>query len=837
MSTATVEVTKEKSPQAGELEGFQNNDTLQGSSALNLSGSEAIEQDAGWDAHRVVVFHGQLDSHASEAPQLAHKYGHDYETATLGDVFGMKPASVDKSRAPAMIPSGYFAFNARTHDVQQKRGSFVALTGDIDEGSPSIDMVEQAVRGFAGDDVAVLIYSSSSATADMKKWRVVIPLAKPCTFAQWEELQHVFFGFMEGQGLKMDWALARAAQPVYLPNVPANKRSADGEPMFHERLATDGAGLTLSHPVVATCLETLRENKARADAAAEQAKAKARAKTMERQASGDASPVDEFNKAYTVEEMLQSNGYTEGPRNNWRSPYQSSKTFATRSYGDHWVSLSESDVTAGLGIKCQKGGCSGDAFDLFCHFEHGGDTKKAVRAASIQLGLSKTPIKSNQPSIMDLEAAKRAQEARSMASLPGIAGAVGQATGEVLEGQVAQPDLAGFHILEMPDGIKPTEFVIDGFLPNGVTVISGAPGAGKTTNLEPLAASVAHLAPAEWGFRPKRRRKVVWLSEHPEQVFDTMEAIMREAGAASREEWAQWFKVVPTKRSSPQELANLIEAVNARFSLQNERGVWVRPLIVWDTAAATIDVDNENDNSTISKALAEAKRVLNGGALWVVHHTPKADKEADSVQAMSARGGGAFEGDPNCTAYLFTDKQSGRRVLGLGKFRFAPEFTEVHFGSAPHTVTIIDDFDGEELDKTVTAGIPSRGNKEGRQAEKKDTHQAAQMDAILQAAVEAASAGVLCSRNDIFGRLTLGVRKQDFGPMVNRMISNGMLVEVDVPKAVHRSLKLNNKKTAVVLPASAVPASVFEAALRHSVGSGDLETNGATSVKFEGGQQ
>lgn len=836
MSTATVEVTKEKSPQAGELEGFQNNDTLQGSSVLNISGSEAIEQDAGWEAHRVVVFHGQLDSHASEAPQLAHKYGHDYETATLGDVFGMKPASVDKSRAPAMIPSGYFAFNARTHDVQQKRGSFVALTGDIDEGSPSMDMVEQAVRGFAGDDVAVLIYSSSSATAEMKKWRVVIPLAKPCTFAQWEELQHVFFGFMEAQGLKMDWSLARAAQPVYLPNVPAEKRTAEGEPIFHERLATNGGGLMPEHPVVAACLATLRENKAQADAAAEQARAKARAKKMERMASGDASPVDEFNKAYSIEEMMQSNGYTDGPRDNWRSPYQSSKTFATHNFGDYWVSLSQSDVTAGLGTRCQKGGCSGDAFDLFCHFEHGGDFKKAVREASILLGLSKTPSKSNQPSVMDLEVAKRAQEARSVEAKASCASEVDQAAGEVLEGPVAQSDLAGFHILEMPNGIKATEFVVDGFLPNGVTVISGAPGAGKTTNLEPLAASVAHLAPAEWRFRPKRRRAVVWLSEHPEQVFDTMEAIMREAGAASREEFAQWFKVVPTKRSTPQELANLIEAVNARFSLQNERGVWVRPLIVWDTAAATIDVDNENDNSTISKALAEAKRVLDGGALWVVHHTPKADKEADSVQAMSARGGGAFEGDANCTAYLFTDKQTGRRVLGLGKIRFAPEFTEVHFDTARHTETIVDDFDGEKLDKTVTAGIPSRGTKEGRQAEKKDTYQAAQMDAILQAAVEAANRGDLCSSNDIFDLLTLGVRKQDFGPMVNRMIGNGVLMKVVIPRDIHRSLKLNNKKTVVILPASAVPASVFEAALRRSVGSEDLGTIGADSVKFEGGQ-
>jgi hypothetical protein len=407
--------------------------------------------------------------------------------------------------------------------------------------------------------------------------------------------------------------------------------------------------------------------------------------------------------------------------------------------------------------------------------------------------------------------------------------------GEVAEGA----DLAGFHILEMPDGIKATEFVVDGFLPNGVTVISGAPGAGKTTNLVPMAASVAHLSPVEWGFHPKRRRVLVWLSEHPEQVFDTMEAIMREGVTTSREEWAQWFKVVPTKRSSPEALADLIVAVNNRFSEQNERGVWVRPLIVWDTAAATIDVDNENDNSTISKAISKAKEVLDGGALWVIHHTPKTDRDADSVQTMSARGGGAFEGDANCTAYLFIDKQTGRRVLGLGKIRFAPEFTEVHFDSARHTETIVDEFDGQALDKTVTAGIPSKGTKEGRQQEKKDVHQAAQMDAILQEAVEAASRGDVCSGNDLIARVRessgLAIGNDNRKPLLDKMKASGMLKEVAIPRDVHRQLKLNNKKTTAMLPANADSELVFQMAMRGFVVPSESRNIDPISVKSEGG--
>jgi hypothetical protein len=730
-----------------------------------------------------------------------------------------------------MIPSSYFGWDARNHDAQRQRGSFVALAGDIDKGNPSIEAVKSAVCCFVGESVAFLIYSSSSASAEAKKWRIVIPLENPAGFEQWQNLQTAFFIFMEAQGLVMDRALSRPAQPVYLPNVPPSKRRGDGMPLFYEKASVGGRGLKRTDPVVATCLDSLRQQIEAQESAAAEAREAARIKTRNRQESGASSVINAFNDAHSIEQMLEAIGYDRGPRDSWRSPYQSSKTFATKNFGDYWVSLSESDAHAGLGFHTTKGFRSGDAFGLFCHFEHKGDQSKAVKAAAKLLGMDRSGKERTTASaaVLDLEAAKRAQEFRKQ---PGEGVAPAQEP-KAASAQPGSSDLAGFHILEMPHGIKATEFVADGFLPNGVTVISGAPGVGKTTNLVPMAASVAHLTPWEWQFHPKRRRIVIWLSEHPEQVFDTIEAILREPGAAPREEWGQWFKVVSTKRSSPQELADLIVAVNVRFSLRNERGVWVRPLIVWDTAAATIDVDNENDNTVISKAISTAKRVLDGGALWVVHHTPKADKDADSVQAMSARGGGAFEGDANCTAYLFTDKQTGRRVLGLGKIRFSPEFSEVHFSTARHTETIVDEFDGQELDKTVTAGIPNKGSKEGRQQEKKDYHQKAQMDAIFQAASIATNAGVLCSRNDIFGRLTLGVRKQDYGPMVNRMIGSGMLMEVDIPKDVRKKLGFPNSKTTAILPATAVPASVFEAAVLHSSGSQIPGTSEPDSVKSQ----
>jgi hypothetical protein len=788
---------------------------------------------SGWEDHKVVVFLGQYDSHASKASPLAHKYGEDYKTRTLGEVFLMAPAKVDKTCAPAMIPSSYCGFDARTHEVQHQRGEYVALTGDIDIGSPSKEMVQHAVHRFVGDGTAFLIYSSSGATEETRKWRIIIPLVQPCDFGQWQDMQEAFFMFMESQGVAMDWALARAAQPVYLPNVPPDKWGPDGEPLFHERLAVDGSGLTPDGRVIAASLSDLRNRRAQEDAAAEQVRARAKQKAQERKVSGEGSVIDKFNKTFSIEEMLQSNGYDRGSRENWRSPYQRSKSFATRNYGDYWVSLSESDLGARLGHKT-KNGCSGDAFDLFRHFEHGGDFSKAVAAAAQLLGLSKAASKGDSSAIIDLEACEKAQGARSQA-VHGVG--VGN-TEEALQGD-ADPisgdhsELAGFRILKMPSDMRATEFVVDGFMPNGVTVIAGEPGAGKTTNLVPLAACAAHLAPNDWGFAVKRRRAVVWLSEHPEQVFDAIAALQQIDGAASWEEFEQWFNVLATKRSTPEALAELIAAANDRFTWTNERGIKIHPLIVWDTAAATIDVENENDNSTISKAIALAKQALGGGALWVVTHTPKAQKGANDITLMSARGGSAYEGDANCTAYLYKDT-GGRRVLALGKIRFTPEFTEVHFDTSPHTETIVDAFDGEELDKTVVCGLPSKGTKDQRQQEKRDLYQFAQRYKLLQDAHAATSGGLFNGRAELYERAKPIDRNVCY-ELMGSMVEEGVLVEAKVPAEVRAALGLHPAKAVVIVPASVDLPDYFNRLMTDKTCEVEVHTSATDSVKSKGG--
>ena len=95
---------------------------------------------------------------------------------------------------------------------------------------------------------------------------------------------------------------------------------------------------------------------------------------------GGESLIDAFNRDNALAAMLERYGYERSPRHreDWRSPIQTSGSFATRIIdGGKWISLSQSDASAGVGEQCSAG-CFGDAFDLFVHFEHGGDAQGAL---------------------------------------------------------------------------------------------------------------------------------------------------------------------------------------------------------------------------------------------------------------------------------------------------------------------------------------------------------------------------------------------------------------------------------------------------------------------------
>jgi P4 family phage/plasmid primase-like protien len=365
----------------------------------------------GWHAHRVLTCAGNFDTNI-ERP------GKDYLTLSLGEIFAnTEPASVVKKLAPAVVCSTYHAYNGREHDAQRQHGMYVALPGDIDEGDTPLEVVVEAVAEFTGPGVAWLIYSTSSSTPSSRRWRILIPLAQPLPFAEWNALCLAFYAFLEGRGMSMDDSLARAAQLAYLPNVPPEHRHKDGTSKHYVHEVQDGRGLEMDDGLVRLHLDEWIARRDAEEAKKVEAKAKAQKerelRRVERKAGEDVSVIDAFNAKHSIEELLIANGYEQSSRDDcdWRSPYQTGGTYATRVFGDYWVSLSGSDRTARLGAEAGSGfGGSGirygDAFDIYCHFDHGGNFSAAVKAAAVELGIAQAPVgKSHADIVATIDAA------------------------------------------------------------------------------------------------------------------------------------------------------------------------------------------------------------------------------------------------------------------------------------------------------------------------------------------------------------------------------------------------------------------------------------------------
>lgn len=332
-----------------------------------------------WREFRVVRFNGQRDTHRFT--------GEDYSTSTLAEIFSFKPTKRPKEGSPAFIPSEHNDYDARVHARQKEVGSYVALVGDIDKGNHDLEWVKGIVEKISCGS-AWFIHSSSNSRPGNMRWRIIFPLAKPAAFAEWNDAQHAFFAIMENYGAVMDKALARAGQPVYLPNIPKEKdgeplRDKDGNPLYYQSEICDEGrpGLDIHSGNMAKAIAGIHQRRAQKEIEDQ----KKRVENLKRKANtpvGDGSDIiKEFNAANTVQSLLISYGYTQSPRNkdDWRSPYQQSDTYATRIMdGDRWVSLSESDAVAGIGIACDSG-CCGDAYDLYAHYTHKNDHKAAYR--------------------------------------------------------------------------------------------------------------------------------------------------------------------------------------------------------------------------------------------------------------------------------------------------------------------------------------------------------------------------------------------------------------------------------------------------------------------------
>ncbi len=484
---------------------------------------------AEWNTRPVPVFAGTFDTHI--------KTGEDYNTVTLADIFAQEPDNKAKGPGLAFIPSSYANFDAREHAAQRERGEYVALVGDVDSGNHSPAEIKRAVKAFAGPAV-YLIYSSAHARPGDMRWRIILPLAAQQTFDAWYDAQCAFFAFMEARGVDMDHAMARAAQPVYLPNVPpvhaktgTPLRGEDGAPLHYKRTATPltAPGLNLDAPPVAEGITTIRQRRAEDERQRETIRREVEARRAAKPRGDGASVIDDFNANNPVATMLEICGYTQSPRSSedWRSPNQTGETYATRIIGSKWISLSASDAAARVGESC-KSGCFGDAYDLYSHYKHGGDHKAAYRALIAEHRGNNNVIYPAQ--FEPLEPPVWMAEIPAHDEPPEWGGDGLPQAGDVMDWQGTADDLRKLtatvmadklHVPALKRGISaaalmakqfaPINFVVPGLLAEGATLFGGKPKIGKSWMAYDFALAIASGRPV-FGSIPITQGDVLYLA-------------------------------------------------------------------------------------------------------------------------------------------------------------------------------------------------------------------------------------------------------------------------------------------------------------------------------------
>lgn len=422
-----------------------------------------------WSGQHVPIIHGLADTRI--------KTGEDYDTRPLGSFWKLAPTAKPKHQAFAILPSLHNGYDAREHAAQRGQGQFVALVGDIDKGDHPLSQVQGIVEAFTVGS-AWTIYSTASAQASERRWRVVVPLDEPAPFAVWYDAQLAFSDFMTAAGVDLDTSAARPGQVSFLPNVPRDLRDSDGKPLFFEQSATsvDLPGLRLDRNPIADGMAALEHKRAQDDAERERIRQEAERRREARSVSStDASVIDTFNRANSVENLLQLYEYEQSPRDgrDWRSRRQTSGTYATRVLeGGKWVSLSSSDAAAGVGATCSSG-CYGDAFDLFVHYDHGGDHKAAWRAACAEQGRYR-PRQSDQDYYQNDDQTWRDAANDQDDAADGVAGESERASGGL---PFATLDLSTLATVQP----KPKLFAIERLAPVGeVTLFTGPGSAGKS---------------------------------------------------------------------------------------------------------------------------------------------------------------------------------------------------------------------------------------------------------------------------------------------------------------------------------------------------------------------
>jgi len=321
--------------------------------------------------------------------------------------------------------------------------------------------------------------------------------------------------------------------------------------------------------------------------------------------------------------------------------------------------------------------------------------------------------------------------------------------------------------------LKPIRYMVKGFWAHSFMVLAGQPGIGKTTAVISLCMVMAGLQAKDCALTATKKRKTIIVTEDSDQVERTLTGYSRHYGI-SASELANWFVIIDAKRSQVKDLLMLAHNV-IHHTIDN-----VRPLLVLDTANATMDIDNENDNSEVGSFIAALKQTIYiqlDTPVCIITHTNKTISKADSD--ATARGASAFTGDATLTGVLFED-ETKTRYMRLVKTRYQPNFREIKFNSDIFADTVLDE-DGDIQEQMVLLVVPAMSSEEDRRQAANDR----QNDKRQQQVQDAADAACNFVQSIINAKGAVIMRRGSGRPSVPKeMASMHQLEWADIYQAV-----------------------------------------------------
>ncbi len=228
------------------------------------------------------------------------------------------------------------------------------------------------------------------------------------------------------------------------------------------------------------------------------------------------------------------------------------------------------------------------------------------------------------------------------------------------------------------------EYIYDDFMSTGVNVLAGAPGVGKTTLVVPMALATAHLCPSDYPLRPSVRRNVIIITESVVQVQRVIYSLYSWGYTGmSPADFDERVRVIPAHRLDPKIVSQVADEYR-EWTVDNLKAdgsmFSALPLVVFDTANAVFDLENENDNAEVGRAMAYVKQSFASFPIIIVAHAAKSNGMVETDH-LSPRGASAWTGDAQGVYTVFKDGdiEESPRVLKAVKVRFPTAFAELTF--------------------------------------------------------------------------------------------------------------------------------------------------------------